>query len=199
MLPALATADQGTSDAWRQLEDFERQRGRDELERRQRQLLAPEPASPPQPSDTQGRCEPVQGLRLHGNQLIDEARLRQSAEPYMAACMPAAAINRVLEAITEQYVQAGYIGARPYRLASRELGGPLQVLVVEGQVESIEVTEPGLPLSLGNAFGTLPASRCICLPWNAASTSSTACVCWTWPPTSPPASAPVAPMCASGP
>lgn len=154
--PTPSAADQGSSDAWQQLDAFARERDRDELERRQRQLLAPAPASAPQASKAPGRCEPIQGLRLHGNRLLSDAQLRLSTAPYLAPCMSPAAINQVLEAITAQYVLAGYIGARPYRLAPREPGGPLQVLVVEGEVEAVEVTDPDLPLSLGNAFGTLP-------------------------------------------
>ncbi|MBD1602483.1 ShlB/FhaC/HecB family hemolysin secretion/activation protein, partial [Pseudomonas typographi] len=131
-------------------------RERQERERRQRQLLQPPaPATPPPAQSEDTACRRVKGLRLHGNRLLSDKPLQQVAEPHLAPCMDARAINRLLGALTAAYVQAGYITARPYILPQPADDGALQVALLEGQVEALEITDPALPLSLENAFGEM--------------------------------------------
>lgn len=155
LIPLAASASPGTTDAWRQIEAFDRQREREELERRQRQLVGDAPAAPDEAAPA-ARCEPVAGLAIGGNRLLGSTQLQRAARPSMASCMTPQAINHVLSAITAAYVEAGYIMARPYRLPPRAMGEPLRVWVLEGKVQSVEVQDPSLPLSLSNALGELP-------------------------------------------
>lgn len=109
------------------------------------------------PSTEQGqRCWAVSGVRLAGNRTLRSQHLEPTVRALSSSCMGAAEIDRLLKAITQQYVQAGYPTSRPYVARPPEHGAPLDIVIVEGFIESIEITDQGLPLSLGNAFpGTL--------------------------------------------
>ncbi|MNJ33872.1 Hemolysin transporter protein ShlB precursor [compost metagenome] len=103
------------------------------------------------PIDT-GPCWPLRGTRLAGNRQLSSADLSDALQPLIKPCMSPGQINRVLKAITQQYVQAGYLASRPY-LANRPVaGGTLDIVIIEGFVESIELSAPDLPLSLNSAF-----------------------------------------------
>lgn len=147
--------------AVQQLQDLRLQR--EQLEQRQRLRTLqrsdqPAPATAnadaPAPADS-GPCWPVHGVRLAGNQQLSAAELADTLRPLITPCISAARINQMLKAITQHYVQAGYVASRPY-LASRPVaGGTLDIVIVEGFVESIELSGPDLPLSLSSAFPTL--------------------------------------------
>lgn len=157
LLPALAVA-APANHAWQPLRELEQQHDQQERERRQRQLIRPSAATaePPTAAAEPEPCRPAAALRLRGNQLLSEQRLREAAAPHLAPCMGAQALNRLLAALTAAYVERGYITARPYLVPSHD--GDLEVVIVEGHVEGISVTDPSLPLSLHSAFGELPGA-----------------------------------------
>ncbi|MFR0672542.1 ShlB/FhaC/HecB family hemolysin secretion/activation protein [Enterobacterales bacterium AW_CKDN230030176-1A_HGKHYDSX7] len=103
-------------------------------------------------ADVDGACWPFPGLRLSGNQVVSSAALEAAIQPILRPCMGVADINRLLVAITRRYVEAGYPAARPYLASTPHQGEPLQVVIVEGFVESIALADPSLPLSLRGAF-----------------------------------------------
>ncbi|TDF78440.1 ShlB/FhaC/HecB family hemolysin secretion/activation protein [Pseudomonas sp. H9] len=145
--------------AVQQLQDQRLQR--EQLEQRQR-LRTLQRSDHPSPASTEtaanadsGPCWPLRGLRLAGNQQLSSAELADALRPLIIPCMGPSRINQVLKAITQHYVQAGYVASRPY-LASRPVaGGTLDIVIVEGFVESVELAEPDLPLSMNSAFPTL--------------------------------------------
>ena len=101
------------------------------------------------------RCWPIAGARLVGNQVLSDQALKDVVGPLLRPCMSVADINDLLKAITARYIRAGYPATRPYlaRLPGSE--PTLEVMIVEGFVESIELAEPTLPLSLRGAFPDL--------------------------------------------
>ena len=99
-----------------------------------------------------GDCRAFPGLRLHGNRQVSTQTLIQTLRPLLAPCLDVAGINRLLKAITERYVNAGYPASRPYLARHPQAGEPLDIVIVEGFVESIELANPDLPLSLRGAF-----------------------------------------------
>lgn len=139
----------------------QQRRERDGLERderlRQLQRQAPVPPPLPQPraEDREGACWSLPGLRLRGNRLIADPALAREVTPHLRPCMDVGAIRQVLAAITHAYVQRGYIAARAYPAGPPVAGEPLEITVEEGFVESIELSDDSLPVSLKNAFPDL--------------------------------------------
>ena len=129
-----------------------------QLEQRQRQLkrtgsgaqssVTPEPVLTAQEVD----CWPIQGIRLAGVTLFRPAVLEARIKPIVAPCMGINRINHLLAEITRLYVEAGYIVARPYLGSTPSAGQPLDIRVDEGYVETIELADQSLPLSLRTAF-----------------------------------------------
>ncbi|MNJ31711.1 Hemolysin transporter protein ShlB precursor [compost metagenome] len=145
--------------AVQQLQDQRLQR--EQLEQQQR-LRALQRADEPPPaveeqaaSINSGLCWPLRGLRLAGNRQLSSAELTDALRPLLKPCMSPAQINLLLKAITEQYVKAGYLASRPYLATRPVAGGTLDIVIVEGFVESIELSAPDLPLSLNSAFPAL--------------------------------------------
>lgn len=135
-----------------QLEQLEQ---RQRLRKLQRSDELAEPASQAPAATEASPCWPLNGVRLAGNRQIGSAELAASVRPLMTPCMDVARINLILKTITEQYVQAGYLTSRPYLSQPPQAGATLDIEVVEGFVESIELADPDLPLSLHSAFPSL--------------------------------------------
>lgn len=110
----------------------------------------PEPeqasAGPGQP------CWPVSGIRLYGNRLLSAQQLGGPVQRQLRPCMDVQAINGLLKAITQRYVEAGYPTSRPQLVRLPSPGAPLDIRIVEGFVESIELADPSQPLWLRGAF-----------------------------------------------
>ncbi|WP_256737500.1 ShlB/FhaC/HecB family hemolysin secretion/activation protein [Pseudomonas sp. dw_358] len=125
------------------------------LEQRLRQLKRSAPA-PAAPDDTLAgsdhACWQVSGLQITGNQRLSSARITSVAVPWLQPCMGVSQINQVLKAITTLYLEAGYVSSRPYLVRQPEDGQPLEIMIIEGFVEAIEISDPDLPLSLSSAF-----------------------------------------------
>ncbi|MDD2060426.1 ShlB/FhaC/HecB family hemolysin secretion/activation protein [Pseudomonas sp. GD03860] len=136
-----------------QQEQLEHRRRLRTLQRSDDTPIEPE-ASPPT-EQTQTACWPLSGVRLAGNRQLSSTDLVQALQPLIKPCMSPAQINQVLKAITQRYVDAGYLASRPYLDRQPHAGGTLDIVIVEGFVESIELASPGLPLSLRSAFPTL--------------------------------------------
>jgi hemolysin activation/secretion protein len=68
-------------------------------------------------------------------------------------------INHLLATITAIYVEQGYIASRPYLLSAPAAGQSLDIMVDEGYIESIELADQSLPVSLGGAFPHMLGSR----------------------------------------
>jgi hemolysin activation/secretion protein len=133
------------------LELLERQQ---RLKRWERQAPAGKPIHDNPPDGAGDPCLPVSGVRLAGNRRLSERQLEPTVRPLLHACMGVAAINRLLRGLTERYVQAGYPLVRPYLREMPRAGQPLDILIVEGHVESIGLSQD-LPLSLRGAFPDL--------------------------------------------
>ena len=129
-----------------------------QLEQRRRQLergsFGPAPATPVLPTQVapDERCWPLSGTRIGGVTLIDSQTLNERIKPLLSSCMGVGQINHLLATITALYVDAGYIASRPYLVSAPAAGQSLDIRVDEGYVESIELADQSLPVSLGGAF-----------------------------------------------
>ncbi|WLH33844.1 ShlB/FhaC/HecB family hemolysin secretion/activation protein [Pseudomonas sp. FP2196] len=129
-----------------------------QLEQRKRQLergaFGPATVTPaiPQTVTPDDRCWPLSGTRIGGVTLIDSSKLNARIKPLLAPCMGVGQINHLLATITAIYVEQGYIASRPYLASAPAAGQSLDVMVDEGYIESIELADQSLPVSLGGAF-----------------------------------------------
>jgi hemolysin activation/secretion protein len=129
-----------------------------QMEQRKRQLergaFGPAPATPalPQTVAPDKRCWPLSGTRIGGVTLIDSDKLNARIKPLLAPCMGVGQINHLLATITAAYVEQGYIASRPYLLSAPAAGQSLDIMIDEGYIESIELADQSLPVSLGGAF-----------------------------------------------
>ncbi|WP_085656946.1 ShlB/FhaC/HecB family hemolysin secretion/activation protein [Pseudomonas sp. B11(2017)] len=145
-------------EALRQQQQQQRDLQQLQLEQRRRQLergaFGPAPASTAtaQPVTPDERCWPLSGTRIGGVTLIDRDALNARIKPLLAPCMGVNQINHLLANITAIYVEQGYIASRPYLSSAPAAGQSLDILVDEGYVESIELADQSLPVSLGGAF-----------------------------------------------
>ncbi|PCR94017.1 ShlB family hemolysin secretion/activation protein [Pseudomonas fluorescens] len=129
-----------------------------QLEQRKRQLergaFGPAPATPAiaESIKPDERCWPLSGTRIGGVTLIDKDKLNARIKPLLAPCMGVGQINHLLATITALYVEKGYIASRPYLSSAPAAGQSLDILIDEGYIESIELADQSLPVSLGGAF-----------------------------------------------
>lgn len=139
----------------------EQRREADERERQQRLRQLTAPSAINVPDEIAGsrfdseQCWPISGVRLAGNMLISPEALNRVLEPLLQPCMDEARINAALKAITRTYLEQGYLAARPYLANAPAAGASLDIVIVEGFVESVEFDDPELPLSLSRAFPDL--------------------------------------------
>ena len=142
----------------------EQRRDAEERERQQRLRRLRAPSAINVPDDSTERpsagtpCWPITGVRLAGNTLMAPEALNRALEPLLQPCMDETRINAVLKAITRSYLDQGYLAARPYLASAPAAGASLDIVIVEGFVESVEFEDPQLPLSLSRAFPDLLGS-----------------------------------------
>lgn len=144
--------------ALRLYQDEQRQRESVELEQRLRQLRRHAPtqdvASKPV-LQADEHCWKIPGVSVAGNQRIPDEAIARTVTPLTQACMGLSSINEILRALTLLYLERGYIGSRPYLRTAPTENEPLDILIIEGFVEAIELTDQQLPLSLSSAFPDL--------------------------------------------
>lgn len=96
-------------------------------------------ALPPAPTeDASDTCITVSRIVFEGAEHVPEATLESLTQPYRGRCLTLPELNAMLRAITEAYVAAGYIAARPYLPQQDLKNGVLTIVIVEGKVEAIE-------------------------------------------------------------
>jgi hemolysin activation/secretion protein len=138
----------------REREQLELQQRLRSLQRQPLRRIAPDSPMAPLQSPSE-RCWWITGLRLSGNQLVEQARISAAVQTHLSPCMDATQINQLLATITALYVQEGYVASRPQLLKPAQDQQPLEIAITEGYVESIQLSDQSLPLSLRSAFGEL--------------------------------------------
>ncbi|WP_079229519.1 ShlB/FhaC/HecB family hemolysin secretion/activation protein [Pseudomonas putida] len=126
----------------------------EQQQRLERWQLPPLPESGEQvPTDTHdSQCWNVSGLRIIGNHQLADQALEPALREQVLPCMGIDDINSLLRGITQLYVSAGFPTSRPYLRQQPRDDAPLDIVIVEGFVESIELAGPALPVSLSGAF-----------------------------------------------
>jgi hemolysin activation/secretion protein len=115
----------------------------------------------PETSPDDGICVPVDTIRFAGETLLSGSDKDRLAAPFTGRCLGMSEINEVVRAVTNLYIERGYVTTRaavPVQdLASRTL----EIRVIEGAVEDIRLNEdsPADRLRVAMAFPGVKAGR----------------------------------------
>ncbi|MES1195629.1 MAG: ShlB/FhaC/HecB family hemolysin secretion/activation protein [Steroidobacter sp.] len=134
-----------------QQQERERQQ-REEEEARRRTPSGQELTAPQiKPSSAGAQCSNIHSIALQGATLLSDAELKSLIAPYIDKCLTLADINQLIAAVTNAYVQHGYVTARVYIPAQDTSSAQLQLLVVEGRLTGVSV-QPVKSISIATAF-----------------------------------------------
>lgn len=128
-------------DPGRQLLEELQQRQLEREERREPGKIEVTPAAKPAPAPDAGICFDIDRVDLQGETLLEASVLDAILARYTGKCLGRDEINALLAALTQAYVDRGYVTTRvyipPQNLASRVL----QLLVIEGRVERLYMNQ----------------------------------------------------------
>ena len=85
---------------------------------------------------TSTRCVDIREIEVDGNTKISTTRIKKIAQPYLNKCLTVDDINKILNAITNAYIDAGYITSGAYLITPQTKlnDGILQIKIVEGTI-----------------------------------------------------------------
>jgi hemolysin activation/secretion protein len=151
VLQDVGRAAQQSQQILQQQQERERQQ-REQEEARLRTPSGQELAKPEEkPVNSSTECSQIKSIALQGATLLSDADLKELTVPYLNKCLTLADINGLIAAVTNAYVQRGYVTARVYLPAQDTAAGQLQLLVVEGRLTSLTI-EPSKTASVATAF-----------------------------------------------
>jgi len=99
-------------------------------------------------------CFDIKQLVLQGVTSLDQGEVKQLQGQVEGRCVGMAQLGAILKRITNLYINKGYVTARAYILEQSIASGKLEILVVEGLLESIGGEEP-VGVNLQTAFPSL--------------------------------------------
>lgn len=83
-------------------------------------------------------CFVINSIQLTGATLIPAVRQRELLKPFEKRCLGSGQLNELLKAITQYYIDAGYVTSRAYLPQQDLADGKLDVLVIEGRLEGLD-------------------------------------------------------------
>ena len=85
---------------------------------------------------TSTRCVDIREIEVDGNTKISTTRIKKITQPYLNKCLTVDDINKILNAITNAYIDAGYITSGAYLITPQTKlnDGILQIKIVEGTI-----------------------------------------------------------------
>ena len=100
---------------------------------------------PEKPSAEAGRCLEIKEVEFSGNTRLSDRRIKKIIAPYLNHCLTLAAINTLLNDITNAYIEKGYITSRAFLLIPqpRLNEGALTIKIFEGQLSRVEGLKAG--------------------------------------------------------
>ena len=108
--------------------------------------LAPEPQPPLQSTPTPESSEPpntetiqVQKIEVVGSTLFNSAALNPIIQPVEGRAVTFSELKKVADAITQLYLNQGYITSRAVLVDQKVTDGMIKIQVIEGGLEKIEV------------------------------------------------------------
>jgi hemolysin activation/secretion protein len=166
--PGLGHAQDAVDGAIRQAEQigrFQSQQERlraDELLRQASQAPNSKEAAVPEAtaSPSGATCIQVDRIAVSGTSLIPTSKIAQTLDKWEGRCLGLAELNSALEAITFLYVDRGYVSSRAYLPEQDLADGSLDVLVIEGTLETIILNgKASVAPEISTAFPGLPGKH----------------------------------------
>ena len=111
------------------------------------------PTGPAQEDDS--RCFPVKDIEIKGADSLSSRERESVLKPYTGQCLGVSQLNELLKSITNRYIDRGLVTSRAYLPQQDMSQGRLQVLVVEGTLESLKGAD-GSKLSSRELAMTFP-------------------------------------------
>lgn len=164
---ALAAQAQGVAPTPQQIDQIRQQQEqlqRDEQQRREQLLRQQDPARrlpgsvgidgpEPLPDVPEGGpCFTVQRLELEGASRLDAAAQAEVARPFIGQCVGIQEIRELMREITNRYVAMGLVTTRVYIPQQDMSKGLLKLLVLEGKVGEISLSDEQAGVYLATAF-----------------------------------------------
>lgn len=116
------------------------------------QLPGVKPPVPPATPSADESCFVINSIQLKGATLIPAVSQRELLKPFEKRCLGSGQLNELLKAITQYYIDAGYVTSRAY-LPQQDLSdGELDVLVIEGRLEGLDSSAIASERELAMAF-----------------------------------------------
>ncbi|SDL39219.1 ShlB/FhaC/HecB family hemolysin secretion/activation protein [Pseudomonas indica] len=97
-------------------------------------------------------CFQIERIRLQGATLMSPTQQRELLAPFEQRCLGASQLNELLKAITQHYIDRGYVTSRAYLPQQDLADGELEVLVVEGRLEGLDSSAVASERELALAF-----------------------------------------------
>ncbi|WP_376749798.1 ShlB/FhaC/HecB family hemolysin secretion/activation protein [Stutzerimonas nitrititolerans] len=105
----------------------------------------------PIPADDE-RCFEIRTIRLQGANLVSPDEQRRLLQPYEGQCLGANQLNALLKAVTQFYIDHGYVTSRAYLPQQDMADGELEIMVVEGRLEGLDQSAVASDRELAMAF-----------------------------------------------
>ncbi|WP_405045458.1 POTRA domain-containing protein [Pseudomonas aeruginosa] len=154
-LPLMASAAPFTSPGDRDLIRDRQQRLLDEQRKRLEELQQLPGKGAPAAADASGddeRCFEIRRIELEGAGHLDESARRQLLAPYQGRCLGVGQLNALLKAVTDHYLDRGYVTTRAYLPQQDLASGTLRIIVVEGRLEGLDSSALASPRELAMSF-----------------------------------------------
>ncbi len=102
------------------------------------QLPGREAQQPAEPAPDDERCFAIDDIEISGASLLSEADRGAILAPFADDCLGVSQLNALLKAITNHYIDRGYVTTRAY-LPQQDLSArTLKITVVEGRLEGLD-------------------------------------------------------------
>lgn len=98
------------------------------------------------------RCFQIERIDLQGASLIQEGDRAALLDAFEGRCLGASGLNAMLKAVTQFYIDRGYVTTRAYLPQQDLADGTLEVLVVEGRLEGLDTSAIASDRELAMAF-----------------------------------------------
>jgi hemolysin activation/secretion protein len=89
-------------------------------------------------------CFNIQHIQVQGVLAFDKKQIDGLIHPYLNQCLGLAEINRLIKSISNLYIAKGWVTSRAFLQPQNLADGTLDILVVEGQLETLESVEGSL-------------------------------------------------------
>lgn len=156
MLPTIGLSAQTELELQQQIIQQQQQRQqdlRDRIEQQQKQHQAIDVQPSPEINKIlEGPCFDIASIELNGADHLPPEIKQTIVAPFINQCIDLNKINQLLEAITNWYFDHGYVTSRAYVSAQDLSSRRLQITIVEGTIELIELSDPTSRINTYTAF-----------------------------------------------